>query len=88
MTLPIYDAPTVVHFTATREKPDRWNMHADYAASSFPLYGQIASLYLGTHVGWMVDGVQYPRCAFEEHYFAGSFTGCAPVGLTPLISLP
>ena len=61
-----------------------WSNHEAVVRSDFPFYGTTCSLYVGTHVGWTVNGKQYPRSAFTEHHFAGSFTGGAPVGLTPI----
>ncbi len=76
-----------LYLKTTREKREWWLTHADYAAATFPLYGEVPSLPYGIHVGWVVDGKRYPRSAFREHQFDGSFTGCGPVGLTPLIPL-
>ena len=75
---------TPLYFSASREKPDpSWGING----SDFPFYGFTLSLYIGTHVGWIIDGKKYPREAFQEHRFDGTFTGGAPIGLTPLITL-
>lgn len=70
---------TPVYFPAeAKSAHHNWD---DAAHSSFSLCGWIPSLYIGTHVGWKVDGQQYSRETFEEHRFDGCFTGGTPVGL-------
>ena len=74
-----------VYFPTSTEKPDpSWG---EVAKSNFPLYGSIPSLYIGVHAGWRVAGKNYSHSDFTAHIFPGCFTGCRPVGLTPLFKL-
>jgi hypothetical protein len=73
-----------IYFPTFNEPP----MRVPASSPVYPLYGLIGSLCLGKRAGWVVNGVQYPRDAFEEHGFEGAFTGGRPIGLVPKITLP
>lgn len=78
-----WDRP--LYFRADSKRPHQsWGPIAD---TDCPLYGWVPSLFIGTHVGWNVGGVDYPKSAFEEVSFPGDYTGACPFGLIPKIPL-
>lgn len=74
-----------LYFRADTKRPhESWG---PIAQTNCPLYGWIPSLFIGTHVGWKVNGVDYPLDAFEEISFPGDYTGACPVGLIPKVHI-
>lgn len=79
---PSADNTPTLFFPVSTKRPDpSWG---PISRADCPLFGFIPSMFIGIHVGWEIDGKQYPAYQFYETSVPWNYTGGQPVGLTPI----